>query len=567
MSKKRPKKRKRILKFLIIFIFFISGLIYLGFKFIKQPSTFYGYIAGFKPTVLLYNKTLTQNIETIRGEKVLVTGKKINDEKNNIYQEIIKDKRTFYIEEKNLTNKEEKIVQEKKIYIRTPATIYKDIKSGKILGLGKKGSELEVLGYKELLEDGLVNIYQVKYNDEKGYIYGKYTVLNQEEATVFYEPDLYYDVHNKRGDRYGGGHAGNLDYYPVLKPIFKDNIMPNPVYALYLNNGRNIINKIDDYINLAKQTKINAFVVDIKDDEAPGYKSLVFEKYSPTNYQYANNSYSNYEEAIKKLKEAGFYVIGRITVFKDKYYVLDNPTKAIIDSKTKEPYLHSNTYWPSPFQRDVWEFNVNLAKEAVGMGFNEIQFDYVRFPDQTRDAEVKGLMNLGNIYEEEKAEAIQGFFFYATDVLHQLGVYVSADVFGESAYDYVTAYGQYWPAISNIVDVISGMPYPDHFNKYEFGFTEPVWTIPYDLLYHWGHNYVMIRQTEIPTPATIRTWIQGGDVPNYKHAGGYHYGEEEIEAQIKGLFDAGLNGGYMTWLSYSGLKRYQSQIKVYSKEY
>jgi hypothetical protein len=143
---------------------------------------------------------------------------------------------------------------------------------------------------------------------------------------------------------------------------------------------------------------------------------------------------------------------------------------------------------------------------------------------------------------------------------------VSVDVFGESAYTYVTAYGQYWAAISNIVDVISGMPYPDHFNKYEFDFTVPVWTVPYDLLYKWG-TYVTARQQEIPTPAILRTWVQVSDVPSYKHPGGYAYGVEQIDAEIRGLVNAGLTSGYMTWLSTSSLDRYKSEKEVYDKEY
>jgi hypothetical protein len=273
-------------------------------------------------------------------------------------------------------------------------------------------------------------------------------------------------------------------------------------------------------------------------------------------------------DSIRKIKDAGFYVIGRITVFKDKYFVLDNPDIAILDTRTNKPYLNASTYWPSPYQRKVWKFNVDLAKEAATeMGFNEIQFDYVRFPDRTIKDEKNGIMNFRNTYNEEKAQAIQRFLMYACDELHKLNVYVAADVFGESAYTYVTPYGQYWPAISNVVDVISGMPYPDHFNKYEFGFPEPVWTTPYKLLYYWGSNYVAKRQKEIPSPAIVRTWIQTYDVPNYKYKGGFAYGEDQIVGEITGLFDAGLDGGYMTWSATSSLDRYKSQYKIYSKEF
>ena len=152
----------------------------------------------------------------------------------------------------------------------------------------------------------------------------------------------------------------------------------------------NSLIKIDDLILHAKNNNINAFVVDIKDNTAPGYASLVMKELSPTNYERAINSLDTYQKAIKKIKDEGFYVIGRITVFKDSYYVQDNPDCAITSKSTGKPYSHNGSYWPSAFSRDVWEFNVKLAIEAVNtMGFNEIQFDYTRFPDKTKTIEDK----------------------------------------------------------------------------------------------------------------------------------------------------------------------------------
>jgi len=504
MAKKKLKIKKR--NIIIIIILIVIAVLYYFINNNQNHNTT-SYVKGSTKVINLYNEDLIEKESIKRGTEVIVINKTITN-KNDKYHQIKYNNQTYYIKMTNLTKDKKDLITEEKIYVRTPATIYEDINKGSIKGLADKGKELAVLNYDKINEDGSVNIYQIKDNDQTGYIYGKYTVLTKEEALEHYEPDKYYNVHNERGDRFGGGHAGNLDYYPVIKPTFKDNIMPDKVYALYLNSSRSILEKVDNYIEFAKTTKINAFVVDIKDNQSPGYKSKVFEKYSPTNYKYANNSFESYKNVINKLKTAGFYVIGRITVFKDKYYVMDNPDVAIIDNRTNEPFLHADTYWPSPYQRKVWNFNIELAKEAVKeMGFNEIQFDYVRFPDRTISYEEQGHLSFKNDYNEDKAQAIQRFFMYAGDELHQLNVYVAADVFGETAYNYVTAYGQYWPSISNVVDVISGMPYPDHFNKYEFGFKEPVWTVPYELLKYWGENYVIKRQAEIPTPAIMRTWI------------------------------------------------------------
>ena len=156
----------------------------------------------------------------------------------------------------------------------------------------------------------------------------------------------------------------------------------------------------------------------------------------------------------------------------------------------------------------MWQYKADLAVEAVELvGFNEIQFDYVRFPDLTYRYEQEGTIDYQNTYGETKAQAIQRFLMYAADRLHDAGAYISADVFGESAYSYVTAYGQYWPAISNVVDAISGMPYPDHFAA--SGDWRP-WEHPYETLLSWGKS-AAARQSETPSPARVRTWIQAYD--------------------------------------------------------
>ena len=354
-----------------------------------------------------------------------------------------------------------------------------------------------------------------------------------------------------------------MDYYPYEKPKFENNVMPEEVRALYMNAG--VVYNVDEYIKLAKSSGINAIVVDIKDNTSPAYPAKAMAEYSPTNYEHAINSYDEYKEAIQKIKDAGLYVIGRITVFKDSYYSMDHPENTIIDTQTGKSYNHDGSYWPSAYNRHVWEFNVALAIESVQeMGFNEIQFDYVRFPDRVGSLETSGRISYNNTYDEEKAQAIQRFVMYACDEIHKYDAYVSIDVFGESAHTYVTAYGQYWAAISNIADVISGMPYPDHFTATEYGFTTPVWTIPYDLLYLWGNEFVMERQKETTTPAIVRTWIQVYDTSKSPAT---HYGPDMVSKEISGLYDAGLTGGFMTWNGGSSLAKYSEVSSAFGKDY
>lgn len=514
------------------------------------------YISSNKNEVTLYSLNYEEKEKIIRGTQIKTNNEIItNNEKK--YIKIIYNDNEYLIESEYIG---EEIIKEKEIYVRTPLVLYENNEDSKIKDYIKKGEKLDIIGYDYIKKDGSVNMYNVTYNETSGYVYAKYVEQNKENAIKYYD-NGYYETHKNRGNTLGGGSADTLDYYPYEKPTFKENPMPEEIRSLYIN--KEALKNIEPYIELAKKSNINAFVVDIKDNEAPAYKSEVMKELSITNYNNASMTIEEYQKQIKKIKENNFYVIGRITTFKDNYYATDNKTSAIYDSRTNSPYLHNGSYWPSAYSRDVWYFNIELAKEAVKqMGFNEIQFDYVRFPDRTNS--VESFLDYKNKYNETKAEAIQRFVMYACDELHKLNVYVSIDVFAEAAHAYVTSYGQYFPAISNIADVISAMPYPDHFNKNQYGFQQPVWTTPYELLKHWGENYVNKRQEETTTKAIVRTWIQTYDTIREPFI---IYDKEKISEQIKGLYDAKLTGGYMTWNSGSSLAKYESVSEAFKKNY
>ena len=445
------------------------------------------------------------------------------------------------------------IIPEHTLYVRTAVNLRDE--AGRLLDtFGEKGTELLVTGYDDLLEDGSVHMYRVTIGEAEGYILPWYLANSQEEALMNYDSGSY-EIHAARGNRYGGGSADNLDYFPRQKGQIPGNEMPEECRTLYLVNWR--LEELDKYIAIADNSGINAFVVDIVDGGSVGYASEVMQKYCPTGAAAANNTVEEYQAAIQKLKDAGYYVIGRITTFNDTYYVKDHPEYAIADL-SGNPLRLSGEYWPSPYNRTVWQYKVDLAVEAVElMGFQEIQFDYVRFPDSTYRYDKAGTIDYRNTYGETKAQAIQRFLMYAADILHEHGAYVSADVYGESAYTYVTAYGQYWPAISNVVDVISGMPYPDHFSA--SGSWKP-WEHPYDTLYSWG-QCVTQRQGETATPAAVRTWIQAYNAIREPYT---KYGPDQVFAQIRALRDSGCLGGYMTWNASSSLDKYAWLIPAFT---
>lgn len=492
------------------------------------------YLSSIDSIVELYSDDFTVVENIARGTLVNTYNEVEHDE--TTYKKIKYNKHDYYVKKESLTKSIDDVVKEEKVYVRTPVTIYENSDDIKIIGFASKNSTLEVIGYNKLLTDGTVGMYKVKYNNIEGYVYSKYV-----QTSDIIDDALSLKYHKDRKFNYElyGGEAVNLDYYPHEKANFKDNVMPGVVNAFYLTSTS--ISNIDEYINIAKSSNINAFVVDIKDGSM-AYESEVAKKYSISNYNSAANSYEKYKNVIDKLKNEGFYVIGRIVAFNDYNFAKDNKSETI-----------ANTTWVSAYSRLAWEFNVSLAIEAVeNFGFNEIQFDYVRFPESSYTYSKEGY-DFRNKYNEEKGQAIQNFLIYATDEIHKKNAYVSADVFGECVGTYVTAYGQYFPNISNIVDVISAMPYPDHFAKGTYGIETP-WLHPYEILNSWAKR-AFERQKEIETPAKVRTWIQAYDAIKSPHN---TYGEYEIKEQIKGLNDAGLTDGVITWNGSSSLTKYDS---------
>ena len=333
--------------------------------------------------------------------------------------------------------------------------------------------------------------------------------------------------------------------------------MPEKVNALYIN--AEAVPAVERYIEIADSTAgINAFVVDIKDcyiDTQLAYDSPVSKIYAPSNIP---NSYDDYKESIRKLKDAGYYVIGRITAFKDDSFAIDNPDEALLyDGRL---YNYGSVKWPSIFSRKMWEYNVALGLEAVNeMGFDEIQYDYIRLPEDTEDVELR------NAYDETRAQAVTNFLRYAAEYLHNAGAYVSADVFGETSGDstsyftcFVSSYGQFWPAISNVVDAISSMPYPDHFAPYAYGIEEP-WSYPGDLMYSWGRA-TYYAQENTYDKAKCRTWIMAQDSDPYD----VYYDADMIAAQIEGLRMAGVDDGYLTWNAASSTYKYSQYIDVFN---
>lgn len=556
--KKRKLKIGRIIIVLIVLLLIIYALTKLT-TFTKEKIIVKKYYLSSNINTInlyTYNEELdTMEVSSEKYRGTIVKSGYLTKIINDInYIEITVDDNKYYVNEINLTNDKNKVVTETEKYVRTSITVYKNETESKIESFIKKGNKLEVIGYDHIDEEGNVNMYKIKKDEIEGWVYSKYLVDTEELAKANYNENNTYDTHKDR--KYSrelyGGFASTLDYYPYEKVNFEDNPLLKNAKSMYLNAGGNVMENIDEYLKIATTSGVNAIVVDIKDG-ALAYPVEIAKEYSITAYNTAINSYDTYKNVINKIKNAGIYVIGRIVVFNDSHYGKDHPEDCINSNV-------SSRLWPSAYSRGAWEYNVELAKTAVkDMGFNEIQFDYVRFPEDAYNMSKNSSTDFKNTYNEEKAEAIQNFLFYATDEIHKVGAYLSVDVFGECSGTYVTSYGQYWPAISNIVDAISSMPYTDHFDRVAVR-----WENPYQTVYNWAQG-AATRQTEIPTPAIARTWITAYDTPHWNPT--ITYDASKISDQAQALVDAGLDGGFITWNSASSLNKYKQIKSAFAKNY
>ena len=552
MSTKERAGRRGSAAGIVIALLCLAGLACLGVYIYRQqlpppaPETAVGYAAAPEASVPVYDGEGAVLGSLTRGTEVHYVLADMDSD--GAYVRVVNGETYVLLEKQHLALRYEDAVQVDTVYALRGMSLLDE--TGAVPGCAvEKGMALTVTGFDGLDDDGAVLRWRVSCDRGEGYIAADNVRMTEEEALAQYDETLY-QLHASRGDSWGGGDAAGLDYYPVEKGPIPGNDMPDEVRALYLNGSA--VQYADSYLQAAEGSGVNAFVVDIVDGTAVSYASPVMQQYSPSAYAAAMDTMEGFRANVQKLKDAGYYLVGRITVFNDAHLAADHPEQVICDLNGT-PLQISHMYWPSAYDRTVWRYKVDLALEAAALGFNEIQFDYIRFPDGAYSYEKAGTIDYRNTYGESKAQAVQRFLLYAAERLHSAGYYLSGDVFGECANPYVTACGQYWPAISAAVDAISGMPYPDHYSAQ--GDYKPR-EHPYDTLHMFGAAAAQ-RQAETASPAAVRTWIQAYNALWEPYN---TYGEAEVAAEVKALRDTGCTGGFMTWNGGSDINKYRSII-------
>lgn len=323
---------------------------------------------------------------------------------------------------------------------------------------------------------------------------------------------------------------------------------PDAVRGVYVTGHSAGGQRFHDLVELMDTTELNAMVIDIKDDF--GYITYVPEEESPLHSLEIGKPYIKDPRAmLKTMEEKQIYPIARVVVFKDSVLAKKKPELSFMDGNKvwengrKESFVN-------PFLKEVWDHNVAIAIEAAKMGFQEIQFDYVRFPEgfENRDDVLK--YGLGEYENSEldpvqrRVEAVTDFVAYAREQLKPYDVKVSVDIFGYSAtLPEAPGIGQNFSKISENVDVISSMIYPSHWTSY-FGISKPDLE-PYRLVKEYA-KVENAKLAELDSPPISRPWLQDFTA-SYLGAGNYQqYGKEEVEAQIRALNEAGINE-FLLW--------------------
>ncbi|SHH37495.1 putative glycoside hydrolase [Tepidibacter thalassicus] len=436
--------------------------------------------------------------------------------------------------EKPAVTEKPKIQNENIFYVKPAELNVRENPSKKssVLDKLKKFNKVVVLEeYKEKNEnEEVISIwYKVKFtneqNEEKtGWISSDYVVKTREEILD----------ENLKG----------IDLSPLKKTSEYTNNKRINVRGIYVTINSAIGKRLEKLIELSKNSEINTFVIDVKDDYGKMlFKTNAAQKYAP-NANEGALSKEDMKNLIKKLKENNIYLIARIVTFKDPTYTEYYPERAIIDKRTGKTFVSKDKLkWASPHDRNLWEYDASVAKEAAQIGFNEIQFDYVRFPASNGGKLDKILDYRNSNNDVSKAQTIQSFLKYARKILSEENVYISADIFGlVSSVTDDMGLGQYWEAISNVVDYICPMMYPSHYGYTVYGLDVPD-AHPYETVFQSAKDSIK-RNKNIDTPATIRPWIQ--DFTATWIRGHIKYGENEVKAQIKALKDNGINE-YILW--------------------
>ncbi len=325
---------------------------------------------------------------------------------------------------------------------------------------------------------------------------------------------------------------------------------PDSVRALYVNAwAAGSRSRMAELIAIADSTEINAFVIDVKESDT-------YLAYDSTAIPLAREIGADQRPATKwlpalidTLQAHGIYSIARIVVFKDRQLAERKPELAIRHVNGSVWRDNKGGAWVNPYDRRVWDYNVAIAREALDMGFSELQWDYVRFPDVT--SRMREVMTYPGSNDVSRADNIRNFLRYSRQQLQDYQVPVTADVFGLVTHlEGDVEIGQHWETVISNADVVLPMVYPSHYSAGLYGFKRPH-ANPYEVV-RLATTDAMERTRFVRDSASVRVgevmpWLEAMSIR------GLTYGAAELRAQIQGAYDAGAK----SWALWNPGSRYR----------
>lgn len=326
---------------------------------------------------------------------------------------------------------------------------------------------------------------------------------------------------------------------------------PDPIIrALYVNRfASQSSKKMTKLIAIADSTEINALVIDVKDEFGLNFRSA-----DPmvAKNQGTSTMVPDMKQLLDTLRAHGILPIARIVVFKDSVAARLNPSFTIKRADGSPWRDRPGLTWVNPYANSIWEYNFRVAEEAVRLGFGEIQFDYIRFPEPYRSLPQQ-------VFPESrgrtKSAALAEFLTEARRRLSKLGVRTTADIFGlVSTVNGALEVGQQWEPLAKAVDVVLPMTYPSHYPRGSFGVDRPN-ANPYRIQ-HIAISKARQRNEAIGVKGErVRPWIQAFTL------GKPIYGAKEIEEQKRGIYDAGYDG----WVLWHPGSNYDPFVPAFEK--
>jgi len=316
-------------------------------------------------------------------------------------------------------------------------------------------------------------------------------------------------------------------------------VEPINVKALYLtfwgaSNNSKTHKKI---LKIIQETEVNAIVVDVKNEYGSTSFLTGFEQANSYGAQ-TNRTNRNIAKFIQKMKENNVYTIARIVTFKDELQASNNPDYAIKDVKGEIWRNHDGMAWVDPYDTRSHDYAISMAEEAAKVGYDEINFDYIRFP-------AKADLKLSKEHtQENRVKAISDFLITAQDRLRKYGVFISVDTYGNICWSKDdNGIGQTVSALAKHADYLAPMLYPSGFSSGSFYVKYPS-EHPYKVIYRSISNI----KDRIDTKR-VRPWLQYfKDYTKPK----LEYKKHEIREQIRASEDINTSG----WMMWSPSSKY-----------